>query len=122
MLELKKTEEWAFFLLFLGGILLLVNTLIGIIVFAATSTSLNTFYMHFLDGFGVFTFVAISSGNDNIVYLGAGINLAVGIIALLSGLKLFTKVFYNILTKISYYEKANNCVNNLCGLSYFNWL
>ncbi|NHJ41026.1 MAG: hypothetical protein FK731_13425 [Asgard group archaeon] len=91
MLELNKTEEWAFFFLFIGGILVIVNALVGIIIFAVTTEN-----MTFLDGFGLFSL----TNEDTWLYVGASINIVIGLLALFFGLKLFIKPFWNIITKI----------------------
>ena len=91
MLELNKKEDWAFFFLFIGGNLLIVNAILGMIIY---SVELDT--MTFLDGFGLFTLRGESSWN----YAGASINIVIGLIALFLGLKLFIKPFWNIITKI----------------------
>jgi len=92
MLELKKTEEWAFFFLFLGGILLVVNSIIGAFIYAFDGANP---LMPFLDGFGFFTYVT-----PNLHYLGMALNILFGLLAFFAGLKLFFKPFYNLLTKI----------------------
>ncbi|MCF2143472.1 MAG: hypothetical protein ACTSXO_00335 [Candidatus Heimdallarchaeota archaeon] len=92
MLELKKTEEWAFFFLFFGGILLVVNSILGAFIYAFSATNP---LMPFLDGFGFFTFLT-----PNLHYIGMALNIVIGLLAFFSGLKLFFKPFYNLLTKI----------------------
>jgi len=92
MLELKKTEEWAFFFLFLGGILLIANAIFGFIVHYVT----GLVDMHFLDGQGLFVFNVL----DFAFPLGASINIIIGILALLCGLKLFIIPIRNFISKI----------------------
>jgi hypothetical protein len=91
MLELKKTEEWAFFFLFIGGNILIVNAIVGMIIYAVKDTT-----MPFLDGFGLFNLTA----NQPWYYVGAAINIFIGLIALFVGLKLFIKPFRDFITKI----------------------
>ena len=92
MLELKKTEEWAFFFLFIGGNLLIANAIFGIIIHYVT----GLVEMHFLDGQGLFVFV----GQNFAFPLGASLNILIGIFALLCGLKLFINPIRNFITKI----------------------
>jgi len=92
MLELKKTEDWAFFFLFFGGILLIANAIVGFIVHYTTGLA----DMHFLDGQGLFVF----GGQDFAFPLGASINIIIGILALLFGLKLFIIPIRNFVSKI----------------------
>lgn len=91
MLELKKTEEWAFFFFFFGGNLLIFNAIIGLIVGLVENLS-----MFFLDGSGWFVFSGATWG----LITGTVINMVFGILALLVGLKLFFLPFRNFLTKI----------------------
>ncbi|NHJ48237.1 MAG: hypothetical protein FK733_10665 [Asgard group archaeon] len=93
MLELKKTEEWAFFFLFIGGNLLIVNAIIGMIVYGVDTAT--DYIMPFLDGAGLFTFLDLPW-----FYIGAAINILIGLLALFLGLKLFIKPFWNFITKI----------------------
>lgn len=92
MLELKKTEDWAFFFLFFGGILLIANAIFGFIVHYTT----NLADMHFLDGEGLFVF----GGQDFAFPLGASINIIIGILALFLGLKLFIVPLRNFISKL----------------------
>ena len=92
MLELKKTEDWAFFFLFFGGILLIANAIFGFIVHYTTGLTV----MHFLDGQGLFVF----NGQNFAFPLGASINIFIGLLALFLGLKLFFIPFRNFITKI----------------------
>ncbi len=91
MLELKKQEDWAFFFLFLGGNLLIVNAIIGFIVHYTTAAT-----MHFLDGQGLFVF----NIQDFAFPLGASLNIVFGLLALFLGLKLFIVPLRNFVTKI----------------------
>ncbi|NHJ32418.1 MAG: hypothetical protein FK732_06120 [Asgard group archaeon] len=91
-MELKKTEDWAFFFLFLGGILLIANAIFGFIVHYTTGLTA----MHFLDGQGLFVF----NVQDWAFPLGASINIVIGLLALFLGLKLFIVPFRNFITKI----------------------
>ncbi|TET29983.1 MAG: hypothetical protein E3J70_05760 [Candidatus Heimdallarchaeota archaeon] len=92
MLELKKTEEWAFFFLFIGGNLLIANAIIGIVVHYVT----GQVEMHLLDGQGLFVFAV-----QNFAFpLGASLNIIIGILALLCGLKLFINPIRNFISKI----------------------
>lgn len=92
MLELKKTEEWAFFFFFFGGNLLIFNAIIGLIVGLVN----NNLTMFFLDGSGWFVFAGATWG----LITGTVINMVFGILALLVGLKLFFLPFRNFLTKL----------------------
>ena len=97
MLDVKKTEEWAFFFIFFGGILLAVNAIIGLIlVIGIGVVPLVHESFFFLDGLGLFVFV------DEIWadILGGILNILVGLIGLICGLKLFLKPFFNFITKI----------------------
>jgi hypothetical protein len=91
MLELKKTDEWAFFFFFFGGNLLIFNAIIGLIVGLTQRTT-----MTLLDGSGWFIFY---TGNGGLI-AGTIINMVFGILALLVGLKLFFVPFRNFITKI----------------------
>lgn len=91
MLELKKTEDWSFFFLFIGGNLLIVNAILGLIIYSVKDVT-----MSFLDGFGLFNL----TNNPTWYYVGAAINILVGLIALFLGLKIFIKPFWNFITKI----------------------
>lgn len=91
MLELKKTEDWAFFFFFFGGNLLIFNAIIGLII-----GSTQSLYLYFLDGSGWFVFI----GEPWAGYAGTIINMVFGILALLVGLKLFFKPFRDFLVKI----------------------
>ncbi|HUU79248.1 MAG TPA: hypothetical protein VMX55_12960 [candidate division Zixibacteria bacterium] len=95
MLEINKTEDWGFFFFFIGGNLIIFNAIIGFIIKFVEGSS-----MYFLDGFGLFDFVPAGSSTNWPFILGGILNILVGIIALLAGLKIFTQVFYNIMTKI----------------------
>ncbi|MHA1211010.1 MAG: hypothetical protein ACTSSH_00985 [Candidatus Heimdallarchaeota archaeon] len=94
MLELKKTDEWAFFFLFIGGITLTVNTIIGSIIFAVRGQ-----LMIFLDGFGLFSLYhpVFDTAKH---YAGTAVNIVFGLVALMFGLKLFIKPFYAFISKI----------------------
>lgn len=91
MIEVKRTEDWAFFFLFFGGNLVIFNAIVGLIIALVQG---NT--MLFLDGLGYFEFIGAQWG----LIVGGTLNIIIGILALLSGLKLFTTAFRNILTKI----------------------
>lgn len=91
MLEIKKKVDWAFFFLFLGGILLIVNTILGSIIFAVRDQQ-----MVFMDGFGLFSLYTEYPKQ----YAGTGVNLFIGLLALIVGLRLFLKPFYAFISKI----------------------
>lgn len=94
MLEIKKTEEWAFFFFFIGGNLMVFNTIVGfIIAFVEGST------MYFLDGFGFFEFITTTGSSWNLI-LGGVLNIVFGILAILVGLKIFLEPFRLFLIKI----------------------
>ena len=92
MLELKKTEDWAFFFLYFGGILLIANAIFGFIVHYTTGLT----DMHFLDGQGLLVF----GGQPFAFPLGASMNIIIGLLALFLGLKLFFVPFRNFISKI----------------------
>lgn len=94
MLEINKTEDWAFFFFFVGGNMMVFNAIIGfIIAFVEGST------MYFLDGFGLFAFITTTGSDWNLI-LGGIITILIGIIAILIGLKLFLVPFRTFMTKI----------------------
>lgn len=94
MLEINKTEDWAFFFFFVGGNMMIFNAIIGfIIAFVEGST------MYFLDGFGLFEFISTTGSDWNLI-LGGIITILIGLIAVLAGLKLFLKPFWTFMTKI----------------------
>ncbi|NHJ86915.1 MAG: hypothetical protein FK734_15740 [Asgard group archaeon] len=90
-MEIKKKEEWAVFFIFFGGILLIANSIFGLIVGLVMNLQ-----MPFLDGVGWLTFKTQTWAYS----LGGSLNILFGIVGLLIGLKLFSKIFYNILVKI----------------------
>jgi hypothetical protein len=94
MLELKKTEEWAFFFLFIGGNLLVVNAIIGMIIYGVDT--ITDYIMPFLDGAGLFSL----NGTDAMFYAGGAVNIVIGLFALFLGLKLFIEPLRNFITKI----------------------
>ena len=94
MLEINKTDDWAFFFFFVGGIMMIFNAIVGfIIAFVEGST------MYFLDGFGLFAFISTSGSDWNLI-LGGIFNILIGIVAILVGLKLFLLPFRTFMTKI----------------------
>ena len=94
MLEIKKTEDWAFFFFFVGGNMMIFNAIIGfIIAFVVGET------MFFLDGFGFFKFLYTAGTNWPLI-LGGILNIVFGIVALLAGLKIFVEPFWIFMTKI----------------------
>ena len=95
MLSISKTEEWAFFFFFIGGNIIIFNAIVGFIVKFVAGPS-----MYFLDGFGLFDFAVTGVGVNWPFIVGGIINILIGIIALLAGLKIFVKVFYDFMIKI----------------------
>ncbi|MHA1555355.1 MAG: hypothetical protein ACTSPM_00315 [Candidatus Heimdallarchaeota archaeon] len=94
MLEINKTEDWAFFFFFVGGNMMIFNAIIGfIIAFVEGST------MYFLDGFGFFEFITTSGSDWNLI-LGGIVTILIGIVAILAGLKIFLLPFRTFMTKI----------------------
>jgi hypothetical protein len=91
MKEIKTTVEWAFFLWFIGGIILVLNAIFGLIFTLIYKTQIPI-----VDGTGFFVFSWQTWG----IIVGSIFNLIIGFLALFSGLKLFSKPFYNLLTKI----------------------
>ncbi|MGC9779031.1 MAG: hypothetical protein HZR80_07295 [Candidatus Heimdallarchaeota archaeon] len=92
MLEIKKTEEWAFFFFFIGGALLIANAIVGLIIGLIQTENLN-----FLDGIGFFVYAGYSTWST---VVGAVVNILIGALALIAGLKIFINAIFNIMIKI----------------------
>lgn len=88
MVELKTTDDFGFLFSFIGGIIILVNAIVGLImgIFSVTADL-------FLNGIGFFPFIDETWG----LYAGAAINIVIGVVCILMGLKIFTKSAYKFM-------------------------
>jgi len=82
MAELKTTDDFGFLFSFIGGIVIVVNAIIGLImrIFSEISDL-------FINGVGLFPFISDTWG----IYAGAAVNILIGIICILMGMKIFSK-------------------------------
>ncbi|MEA2070997.1 MAG: hypothetical protein U9O98_06865 [Asgard group archaeon] len=108
MREIKTSDEWAFFLFFMGGILLILNAIAGLVIGIYEGEDILI-----LGGTGFFVFANQLWG----IITGAIINLVIGILSFFAGLKLFAKPFWNIMTKID--VALTSLILMLLGLATF---
>jgi hypothetical protein len=91
MQQLKTADDWGFLLSFIGGIIIVVNAIVGMI-FALSNTTTNFFI-------GGSSFLGLIGETWGII-LGTIITLVFGIICILIGMKLFSKKIWHSITKI----------------------
>jgi hypothetical protein len=88
MAELKTIDEFGFLFSFIGGIIIVVNAIAGLIMGILSVTA-----DFFINGIGFFPFIDETWG----LYVGAAINIVIGIVCILMGLKIFTKSAYKFM-------------------------
>ncbi len=90
MVHLNTTDDFGFLFSFIGGLIIIVNAIAGLIA----SFFLNV--ADFISGSGFLTFINDTWG----LYAGTAINIVIGVLCLLMGLKIFTKRAWNFMVQI----------------------
>ncbi|MHA1354639.1 MAG: hypothetical protein ACTSXA_04800 [Candidatus Heimdallarchaeota archaeon] len=90
MVHLNTTDDFGFLFSFIGGLIIIVNAVVGLVM------SFFGNIEDFIGGSGFFTFINDTWG----LYAGTALNIAIGLICLLMGLKIFTKRAWNFMVQI----------------------
>ena len=90
MVHLNTTDDFGFLFSFIGGLIIIVNAIVGLITSFFTSVS------EFISGSGFLTFIDETWG----LYAGTAINIVIGVLCLLMGLKIFSKRAWNFMVQI----------------------
>lgn len=90
MVHLNTSDDFGFLFSFIGGIIIIVNAIVGLIASFFANVA------DFIGGSGFLTFIDDTWG----LYAGTAINIVIGLLCLLMGLKIFTKQAWKFMVQI----------------------
>jgi hypothetical protein len=90
MVHLNTSDDFGFLFSFIGGLIIIVNAIVGLIMSFFSNVT------DFIGGSGFLTFIDDTWG----LYAGTAINIVIGLLCLLMGLKIFTKKAWKFMVQI----------------------